>query len=338
MVTMALSPYFTTVAHANPPSIPSSIEVAVGYADTEDRGSGVTACTDCFPSPWCGSPGVQFVGASTDYNGNPTGPSNCLGGDWDGGAMLVTNTGSTSVTLTGLTVTLPLPLSGNPGSPSCAEPPRPVTFDLWFGQQYYYGNVSDPAYDGGPIAIPAGGQAIFTGTSADGALVCPKGNYPSGPTGGTYDFDTSDANFLGGCTPTTDTVSDPQITLSATGYSPTTYIDEGHVIDTGGIDVGNCGHAAANPEWPNEALGWRPASSTCGESCADNQLGVPSSTTAQTSVATTSEVQSSATTQNPASTTTGASTDLALYLVASVAAVVVVGLVGFGLVRRRKAS
>jgi hypothetical protein len=317
---MVLSPYLTIVANASPSSIPSSIEVAVGYGDTENRSRIVTACANCFPSPWCGSSGLQFIGSSKNYNGNSTDTRNCKGGDWDGGAILVTNTGATSITLTGLTVTLPLPQSGNPGSPSCPEPKRPITFDLWFGQKYYYGNLSDPAYFGGPITIAAGGQAIFAGTSSDGAYVCPAGNYPAGPTGGTYDFDTSDANFLPGCTPTTDTVSDPQITLSATGYAPTTYIDVGHTLDTGAIDIGNCGPTSSNPEWPREDLGWRLASSACGEDCVTNQLGATSSTATQASEGTAS-----------------GSSNLSIYLVTAVVVVVAVVLVGVGLLRRNKA-
>jgi hypothetical protein len=317
--TMVFSPYFTTMASAGPPSIPSSMEVAVGYMDTE-RGAGAYHVD--FPSPWCGSPGVQFIGSSTNYDGNSTDPSNCVGGDWDGGAILVTNTGAVSITLTGLTVTLPLPLSGSLGSPSCAEPQRPITFTLWFGEQFYYGNLSDPAYDGGPITIAPAGQAIFAETSSDGAEVCPSGNYPAGPTGGSYDFDTSDANFLSGCTLTTDTVSDPQITFSATGYVPTTYIDKGHVIDTGGIDTGMCSATAANPEWPNESLGWRVASSTCGEGCTTNQLAVPSPTSARTSAAAAS----------------AGPRDLTPYFVAAVVVVAAVGLVGFGLLQRKKAQ
>ena len=48
---MVLSPYLTIVANAVLPSIPSSIEVAVGYGDTENRSRIVTACANCFPSP-----------------------------------------------------------------------------------------------------------------------------------------------------------------------------------------------------------------------------------------------------------------------------------------------
>lgn len=270
-VIIAVGPYFTTIASASPLGIPSSIGVAVGYADTEGRGGSAGTCTNCFPSPWCGSSGVQFIGSSTNYDGNSTDPSNCKGGDWDGGAILVSNTGGTSITLTNLTVVLPLPASGDRGSPSCAEPPRPITFNLWFGPQHFFGNLSDPAYDGSPITIPAGGQAIFAGTSSDGSYTCPTGNYPSSPPKATYDFDTSDANFLSGCTPSTETASDPEITFSATGYAPTTYIDEGHVLDTGGIDTGNCSPTNVDPQWGHEYLGWRLASSSCGESCPMNQ-------------------------------------------------------------------
>jgi hypothetical protein len=120
--------------------------------------------------------------------------------------------------------------------------------------------------------VNSGGQAIFTGTTADGTYECPSGNWPSGPHGATYDFDTSDSNFLTGCTVTNDTVSDPEITFTAQGYAPTTYFDLGHVIDTGGIDSGMCKPTAANPEWPNEDLGWRLVNTTCGESCPTNQF------------------------------------------------------------------
>lgn len=323
---ITLGACFTTAAHADPPSIPSSISVAVGYGDTE---RGVGAYHVDFPSPWCGAPGVQFIGSSTNYNGNSTDVSNCIGGDWDGGAVLVTNTGASSITLTNLTVVLPLPSSGTLGSPSCAEPPRPITFDLWFGQQYYNGTLSDPAYYGGPITLLPGGQAIFAGTSSDGAYICPSGNYPSGPKGATYDFDTSDANFLGGCTPTNDTASDPRITLWAEGHAPTTYIDAGHVIDTGGIDPGMCKGTTANPEWPNESLGWRLANSTCGEGCPANQLGVTEES-GSARAASTASVASSAATSGVGAT--------GVYAIAGVAVVIVAATGYLALRRRRPAS
>ena len=309
---MALGPVLAVVsgassapaAGADPPNIPPSVVIAVGYLDTE-RSVG-TYTTDV-PVPWCGSAGVQFIGASTIYNGNSTDPKNCMGGDWDGGAVLVTNTGTAPITLTGLTVTLPLPLSGSKGTPSCAPPPRPIVFNLWFGQQYFNGTKSVPAYLGGPITVKSGGQAIFTGTTADGTYECPAGNWPSGPKGSTYDFDTSDSNFLTGCAVTNDTVSDPEITFTAQGYAPTTYFDLGHVIDTGGIDSGGCKATAANPEWPNEDLGWRFVNSTCGESCPSNQFFY----TATNGTATSTAISSGSTSAvvGPGQTVTTTATD-----------------------------
>ena len=104
---LAISQRFAAAAPAQLPKLPSSFVVAVGYADTEGRGASAANCTYCFPSPWCGSHDVQFIGSSRNYNGNPTDTSNCAGGDWDGGAILVTNMGADPVTLTNLTVVLP---------------------------------------------------------------------------------------------------------------------------------------------------------------------------------------------------------------------------------------
>ena len=339
---VALCPCFTPVAYASIPNIPPSIKIAVSYADTERK----VTCADCFPSPWCGSPGVQFIGSSTNYNGNPTDTSNCKGGAWDTGAILVTNTGSTPITLTNLTVALPLPLSGNAGSPTCTAERRPITFNVWFGQQYYYGNPATPAYKGGAITIPAGGQAIFAGTTSDGTYKCPSGNYPSGPTDGTYDFDTSDAYFLDGCTPTTDVASDPVVTFWAAQFGATTYIDKGHTTDTGGIDTGNCDATPANPGLPNEALGWRDVGSSCGETCPTNQLGAATSSTSSAGATTTTTTSTSTITST--ATTSGSVTMVTLpgpsegvgmttaYGIVAVIVVIVIIAAGYLAMRARK--
>jgi len=176
---MVLGICSTAPAHAAAPSIPASLQVAVSYADTEGRASGSGECANCFPSPWCGSLGVQFIGSSTNYNGNSTDTTNCKGGDWDTGGILVTNKGTTPTTLTNLTVAFPLPASGGTVVPTCPAEERPITIKVWFGQEYYWNNPADPAYNGGPITVPAGGQAIFAGTSSDNSYLCPTGNYPS---------------------------------------------------------------------------------------------------------------------------------------------------------------
>jgi len=332
LVTLAIILVGPATTRAGGAEIPSSITVLVAYADTEGRAPDSGDCANCFPSPWCGSPGVLFIGSSTNYNGNPTDTSNCNGGAWDTAAILVNNTGTTPITLTDLTVILPLPASGDRGSPSCVAPPRPIAFNLWFGQKYYFDDRSQPAYNGGQIIIPPGGQAIFAGTSSDGSYTCPTGNYPSAGPKATYDFDTSDANFLSGCTPTTDTVSDPQIIFTATGFAITTYIDKGHVTDTGGIDPGNCHPTAVDPQWGHENLGWRPVSSTCGESCPLNQL--EAALTASTS-SLRSASSSTVATASGGIAETGVPTTL--YGTVAVGIVIIVG-IGYVLTRRRRPS
>jgi hypothetical protein len=333
---VALSPFLASVAFASLPTIPSSMVVAVSYADTEGRGSTAGTC-DCFPVPWCGSAGVQFIGSSTNYNGNSTDTSNCKGGDWDTGAVLVVNTGATPITLTNLTVAFPLPSSGGSVMPTCAAEMRPITFNVWFGQQYYWDDPADPAFDGGPITVPSGGQAIFAGTSSDNSYQCPTGNYPStGPKNGTYDFDTSDAYYLNGCTPTTDASSAPRITLSADGYAPTTYNDDGHTIDTGGIDTGNCAPTATDPQWGHENLGWRLVGDTCGESCPTNQPGVQALLRSDVTNATVISPQSttSSITTGPATGMSGGASASTVFVVA-VAAVAVAAASAL-ILRRRK--
>lgn len=321
---------------ANPPSIPSSVEIAVAYADTEGRGPDAGTCDNCFPSPWCGSPGVQFIGASTNYNGNSTDPKNCESGDWDTGAIMVTNKGTTPMTLTNLTVSFPLPSSGGSVVPTCVAEMRPITFNVWFGQQYYWHNPKDPAFDGRPITVEPGGEAIFAGTSSDNSYHCPTGNYPStGLVNGTYDFDTSDAYYLNGCTPTVDPSSAPQITFSATGYAATTYNDTGHTLDTGGIDTGNCTPTSVDPQWGHENLGWRLISDACGESCPTNQLGfAPSSSSASSSVSAPPSGTSSTTSSAAPSSSGGGTSSTLEDGVAAAAIVVIVLAIGYLAMRR----
>ena len=333
---LTIGPCLASISYADSAKIPSSVEVAVAYADTEGRGSGAGTCADCFPSPWCGSPGVQFIGSSTNYNGNSTDQNNCKSGDWDTGAILVINTGTAPVTFTNLTVAFPLPSSGNSVVPTCTAEMRPITFNVWFGQQYYWHNPADPAFDGGQITVPAGGEAIFAGTSSDNSYHCPTGNYPStGLTNGTYDFDTSDAYYLNGCTPTTDPSSAPRITFSATGYAATTYNDSGHTLDTGGIDTGNCTPTTTDPQWGHESLGWRLVNDTCGESCPSNQLGLATTTTSSVS-----STESTPTTSATATTTqvgpTSSSGGAGATITYGIVSVVVVFVVAIGYVSMRR--
>ena len=263
ILTLSLS----ITAFAGPVRASTQYSVYVGYGDNDHAGSN-------FPSIWCGDAGVQFIGSGGIYNGNPSDTANCPG-TYDGGAVMVQNTGTTPLTISGLSITLPKPgadcnsngCGGTDGGPTCGGIGRSTTWNIWFGTIDYFGS-STVAYTAGTVTVQPGNYAIFTQTSGGGN--CPSG---PGPNSGQADFDTSDANFLFNCpaTPTTDTQSAPQITFAIDGAAQPTLTDTGHTIDTGGQDPGNCG--------VNEALGWRPITVTCGESCPSNQipptLGVP---------------------------------------------------------------
>src|ERR1017187_5880664 len=68
--------------------------VSVGYADD-------LRPTPFFPNPWCNGPNVALYATAGDL-------TPCNGsGQWDSGAILITNTGASSITIQGLTVTTP---------------------------------------------------------------------------------------------------------------------------------------------------------------------------------------------------------------------------------------
>ena len=180
---LAISQRFAAAAPAELPKLPSSFVVAVGYADTEGRGPSSGNCTYCFPSPWCGSHDVQFIGSSRNYNGNPTDTSNCAGGDWDGGGILVTNTGTTTeITLTNLTVVFPLPASGTPVRRAARNLRDQSPSTSGSGSNTTSGTNQTRRTLVAQSSSLQGDRAIFAGTSSDGSYTCPTGNYPSGPT------------------------------------------------------------------------------------------------------------------------------------------------------------
>jgi hypothetical protein len=95
------------------------------------------------------------------------------------------------------------------------------------------GKVFDPW---GSFSVPAGQSVILTQN--------PPGNDPASDN-----FDTS--SYPGNqCTPLTVA---PKVTITVGGV-PTTLVDSGHVLDTGGIDTGYCGTGADK----NESIQWRP--------------------------------------------------------------------------------
>lgn len=76
--------------------------VQVGYADD-------LRAAPNFPSPWCGSPNVALFASVGDSVCAGSGPT------WDDGAILITNTGSSSFTINSLTVLEPNDWCGSGG-------------------------------------------------------------------------------------------------------------------------------------------------------------------------------------------------------------------------------
>jgi RHS repeat-associated protein len=123
-------------------TLPSGIIVSVGYADGLRSGG-------FYPSPWSGDPGVIFEGCQ----------SGCT---YDAGAVLVTNTTSSTVTATSLNVTL-----------------GTCTFAIWPGN----------------ISLPAGSSVIYTQTSATFSAGCPTDG-----TFDTSDVGPNSSDWAGNCT------------------------------------------------------------------------------------------------------------------------------------------
>jgi len=210
----------------------TSYTVQVGYADN-------LRPTPFFPSPWCGDAGVALFAAT----GEP-----CIAGDtqFDDGAILITNTGTTSFVINDLNVNLH-PAVGSP------------TFSIW------------GAYL--PFTLNPGQSAIFAQTgdsesfdTSDSPLPLPVSDNPA-----------NNCSTGPQSTSTLCTTNAPEVTVTING-SPTSYFDNGHTLDTGGQDAVNynpCINPADSPGNCNESLQWRDITLTCGTSCPGGGTSVP---------------------------------------------------------------
>jgi hypothetical protein len=211
-----------------------SLQVYVGYADSL-RPSGF------FPTPWIGS-------SNTVSEPNYTTQSN---GGFDSGAVRIDNTGTSSITVTGMTVTLPVTLSG--GS---------QVFNFW-----------------NPLTIPAGQTGIFTQTtpynfdSSDSGIF---GGSPP-PSLAPYNYGgNGNTSLIGGCSSSAALIASAGFTAQCSASAPVvsfsldggttiqSFIDTGQVLNTGGWDfVYNTAYCPAGtvpgvscPEDGNESINW----------------------------------------------------------------------------------
>jgi YD repeat-containing protein len=173
LLAIATSTVMATPAAA---SSPPPLSVFVGYADNLRPGPAN------FPTPWQGSPNVNFVGSGSTY---------------DAGAIRIDNSSSLPVTVDDVFVAF-----------------SSFSFDLW----------------GSGLTVPADGSLILTQTNA-------------------WDFDTSDARS--GATCSSDNLI-PMINVTVAGLI-TAYVDNGEVLNTGGIDLASC------PSNTNESISWHSA-------------------------------------------------------------------------------
>jgi hypothetical protein len=227
---------------------PPSLTVSAGYADDSHNGRGTL-----LPSPWCGSVAVHIgvCGATnTDCSTNPA-----IGCETDGGAILITNTAGSPLTIENVNVDLPgRGLNGAgawrvnpghiPGTPSNLfnDGIRPVRFSLW-----------------GSFTLQKGQSAILDQTIPGNSMYS--------------DFDTSDYQVNAGCTKDQNVGDAPTIDITVDGVT-TTFVDSNRILDTGGVDLEFCSSNST------EYQPWTPVSS------APIALSVPITLTNSQSVST----------------------------------------------------
>jgi hypothetical protein len=203
----------------------ADLNVFVGYADNL-RPSGF------FPTPWLGGSGVVSESSSAQ--------------SFDTGAVRIDNTGASSVTISGMTVTL------NGGG---------VVYNFW-----------------NPLVIPAGDTGIFTQTFAY--------NFDSSDNGSSFPIAGTEPtvpgnNGIGGCSSPAGIVAAagataycasvvPVVSFMVNGNPAQSFQDTGQILDTGNYDFIN-GSADGN-----ESINWNKIGS---EANRGGTSGVPEAST-----------------------------------------------------------
>jgi len=227
---LLLATAFTFVAV--PAHAVSSYSVSVGYADD-------LRPTPFFPNPWCGGANVALFAS----DGNQCGGNQPA---WDSGAVMITNTGGSSITIQALTVTTPNEAGGSCDS-GCS---------IWTSYL--------------PFVLAPGKQAIFAQTvsynldTSDNGL---SGIGPSLSNNCNAGAEQGSATCLAGM---------PTVSVQVDGTT-SVYNDVGFVINTAGYDVvysSPCPNPLDTTGACNESLQWRDISSTCGVTCPGGN-GVP---------------------------------------------------------------
>jgi len=204
--------------------------VQVGYADD-------LRAAPNFPSPWCGSPNVALFASVGDSACAGNGPT------WDDGAILITNTGTSPITINSLTVLEPNDWCGSGG---CTIWGGYLPFVLAPGQQAIFAQTSGQNFDTSDFGLPGIGPSLTDNCNAgaeQGSATC--------------------VNNI------------PTVEFTVNGVQ-SDFKDVGFTLDTGGFDSvnsnpcpdnGNPNSSNDQPGACNESLQWRDISSTCGLTC-----------------------------------------------------------------------
>jgi hypothetical protein len=200
-----------------------AIAVYVGYADS------VRASPD-YPTPFAA--GANFGGATVDnFFAN-------LSGTPDTGAVLIVNTASTDITVSGLKV------SRNGFGNNL--------YNLW--------NGTGPGQFNGSFILAAGKAAIFaenSGNNFDSSDTSSAAFAGATETGTTFNADTNNCS-VGAIAASTACTSSAYVVSFVLDSVSTDFFDSAHVLDTGGFDSALYIHAHSNGiTSTNESLQWR---------------------------------------------------------------------------------
>ena len=233
------------IVTAAPAAASTSYSVSVGYADD-------LRAAPNFPSPWCGGPNVALFASVGDSACAGNGPT------WDDGAVMITNTGTTSFTINSLTVLEPNDWCNNTyGAGGC---------QLWGGYL--------------PFVLAPGKSAIFAQTSGQNFDTSDFGLPGIGPSL----TDNCNAGAEQGSATCVNNIATVEFTVNGVESD---FKDVGFVLNTGGFDSvnsnpcpdnGNPNSSNDQPGACNESLQWRDISSTCGLTCpggSGTPTGVP---------------------------------------------------------------
>jgi len=186
--------------------------VSVGYSD-DLRPSPI------FPNPWCGAAVVSLFAGAGDI---------CAGGGaaFDGGAIMITNTGLTPITINSVSATVP--------SAACCSGPT----NIWSGFL--------------PFTLNPGKDAIFAQTVGENFDTSDFGLPGIGPS----PFNNCS---VGAESTSAECLSNIPTVTTTVGGVGTTFKDTAFVLDTGGYDAVNSDpcFSTGGPGNCNESLPWR---------------------------------------------------------------------------------